>query len=469
MFLTRKHLSRRTVLRGVGATIALPLLDSMVPARSVFAKTPAARAASRTRLVCIEQVHGAAGCSEYGLAQNLWSPAATGKRFDLSKGSLSPLEPFRDYLTIVSNTDARMAEAQSAPEVGGDHFRSSAVMYTHAHPKLTEGSDVKVGISMDQVYVQKFGQDTPISSMQLSIEPVDQSGGCAYGYACVYTDTISWAAEDRPLPMVRDPRMVFEQLFGSGGTPEQRAQRRATDRSILDMLTNQMAGLRRNLGSTDRQRLDQYATNLREIEQRISRIEARNTSGEARELPGAPAGVPDSFEEHVKLMFDLQVLAFSSDTTRVFSFKIGRDGSGRVYSGSGVDRGFHDASHHGTTEERIRQFGEINKYHVSLLPYFVEKLQSTMDGDASLLEKTLVLYGSPMANGNTHNHRNCPLIVVGRGGGVLEGGMHVKAAKDTPMANVMLTLLQRLGVDDLKSFGDSSGEFSFTAPETTVA
>jgi len=465
---TRKHLSRRTVLRGMGATVALPLLDAMVPARSIWGTTASARAASRTRLVCIEQVHGAAGCSEYGLAQHMWSPAATGRQFDISKGTLSPLEPFRNHLTIVSNTDARMAEAQSAPEVGGDHFRSSAVMYTHAHPKLTEGSDVKVGTSLDQYYVQRFGQDTPIPSMQLSIEPVDQSGGCAYGYACVYTDTISWAAPDQPLPMIRDPRTVFEQLFGSGGTPEQRAQRRATDRSILDLLTSQMASLRRELGTSDRQRLDQYSSNIRDIEQRIARIEARNTSGEQRELPGAPAGVPDSFDEHVKLMFDLQVLAFSSDTTRVFSFKIGRDGSGRVYPGSGVDRGFHDASHHGASEERITQFGEINKYHVSLLPYFLDKLQKTMDGEANLLEKTLVLYGSPMAVGNTHNHRNCPLILLGHGGGV-QGGLHVKAPKDTPMANVMLTLLHQLGLDDMQSFGDSTGEFSFTPVETTVA
>ncbi len=469
MYLTRKHMSRRTVLRGVGATVALPLLDAMIPARSIWAKTAAARAASRARLVCIEQVHGAAGCSEYGLAQNMWSPAATGRQFDLGKGTLSPLEPFRKHLTIVSNTDARMAEAQSAPEVGGDHFRSSAVMYTHAHPKLTEGSDVRVGTSMDQYYVQKFGQDTAIPSMQLSIEPVDQSGGCAYGYACVYTDTISWAAPEQPLPMIRDPRTVFEQLFGSGGTPEQRAQRRATDRSILDLLNSQLTGLRRSLSAADRQRMDQYSSNIRDIEQRIARIEQRNTSGEERELPGAPAGVPDSFEEHVKLMFDLQVLAFSSDTTRVFSFKLGRDGSGRVYTGSGVDRGFHDASHHGTAEERIRQFGEINKYHVSLLPYFLEKLQATMDGDASLLEKTLVLYGSPMAVGNTHNHRNCPLILLGHGGGVVEGGVHLKARKDTPMANVMLTLLHKLGLDDMQSFGDSTGEFSFAPTETTVA
>jgi len=463
MYVTKKHLSRRTALKGLGATVALPLLDSMIPARSLFAQTAAGQAAARRRLVCIEQVHGAAGCSEFGMAQHLWNPAATGRAFDLTPSALSPLEPFRDHLTIVSNTDARNAEAFEPAEVGGDHFRSSAVMYTQCRPKLTEGSDVKVGTSLDQLYVQKFGKDTPIPSMQLSIEPVDQSGGCAYGYACVYTDTISWAGPSEPLPMVRDPRIVFEQLFGAGGTPEQRAKRRATDRSILDMLTAQIAELRRTLGPADRLRLDQYATNLREIEQRISRIEARNMGGETRELPGAPAGVPDSFEDHVKLMFDLQVLAFQSDTTRVFSFKFGRDGSGRIYPGSGVDVGFHNASHHGTAEERIRQFAAINKHHASLLPYFLEKLQAATEGDGTLLDKTLVMYGSPMANGNLHNHRNCPLILLGRGGGVLEGGVHVKAADGTPMANVMLTLMHRLGLEDVKTFGDSTGEFSFTA------
>ena len=460
MFLTGKHMSRRKALKGLGATIALPLLDSMIPARGAFAQTQAGRAAGRTRLVCIEQVHGAAGCSEYGATQNFWSPAVTGRKFDLSRGSLSSLEPFRKHLTIVSNTDTRMAEASQPAEVGGDHFRSSAVMYTHVRPKLTEGSDVHVGTSMDQLYVQKFGQDTPIPSMQLSIEPVDQSGGCAYGYACVYTDTISWAAPDQPLPMIRDPRMVFEQLFGAGGTPEQRELRRATDKSILDMLTNQMAALRRQLGPSDRLRLDQYSSNIREIEQRITKVEARNLSGEGRELPGAPAGVPDAFDEHVKLMFDLQVLAFTSDTTRVFSFKIGRDGSGRVYPGSGIDSGFHNASHHGTAEERIRQFSLINRYHVSMLPYFMEKLKAAQEGDKNLLDKTLIVYGSPMANGNNHNHRNCPLILLGKGGGILEGGVHVKAANDTPMANVQMTLLNKLGVD-LKTFGDSTGEFSF--------
>jgi hypothetical protein len=322
---------------------------------------------------------------------------------------------------------------------------------------------VRVGPSLDQLFVQRFGKDTPVPSMQMSIEPVDQSGGCAYGYACVYTDTISWAKEDQPLPMVRDPRMVFEQLFGAGGTAEQRAKRRATDRSILDLLLEQMGDVRLSLGPSDRQRLDQYATNIREVEQRIQRIEQRNLSGESRELPGAPAGVPDSFDEHVKIMFDLQLLAFSSDTTRVFSFKFGRDGSGRVFPQSGIEMGFHNASHHGATEERIKQYGEINKYHVSLLPYFLEKLKATTEGDSNLLEKTLIFYGSPMANGNNHNHRNCPLIILGHGNGALDGGVHIKAKDDTPMANVMLSAMHRLGMDDIKTFGDSNGEFAFTA------
>jgi hypothetical protein len=458
MFVTGKHMSRRTALKGLGATVALPFLDAMVPARAALART--ARAASRTRLVCIEQVHGAAGMSEFGIAQNYWTPAAAGRGFEFAATSaLKPLEPYRDYLTIISNTDARMAEAFVPAEVGGDHFRSSAVMYTHCRPKLTEGSDVRVGTSMDQLYAQKFGQDTPIPSMQLTIEPVDQSGGCAYGYACVYTDTISWASPEEPLPMIRDPRMVFEQLFGAGGTPDQRQMRRATDRSILDMLTEEMRSLRRSLGPADRQRLDQYASNIRQIEQRISKIEERNLSGDVRELPGAPAGVPDAFDEHVKLMFDLQVLAFTSDTTRVFSFKFGRDASGRVYPGSGSSTGFHNASHHGASEDRIREFNEINRYHVSMLPYFLDQLKTAREGDASLIDNTLILYGSPMAVGNSHNHRNCPLVLLGKGAG-LTGGVHLKAAEPTPMANVMLTLMHRLGLDDLKSFGDSTGEFT---------
>ena len=438
--------------------MALPFLDAMVPARQLWAKTAAL--IDRTRLVCIEMVHGAAGGNEWGATQHLWSPAAVGRNFDLTPSSLKPLEPFRDYLTIISNTDVRNAEAFSAREIGGDHFRSSAVFLTQSHPKQTESSDVNVGTSLDQLYAQRFGQDTPIPSMQLCIENVDQAGGCAYGYACVYTDTISWASPTEPLPMIRDPRVAFDQLFGAGGTSEERAARRRTSRSILDWITGEVAQLKRALGPADRERMERYLENIREIERRIQRVEEYNASGEVRELPAAPAGVPDSFDEHVELMFDLQVLAFASDMTRVFSFKMGRDASSRVYPASGVEDGFHPTSHHGGNHDGVLKFAKLNTYHVGKVPYFLEKLKNTMEGDTHLLDKTMVIYGSPMGDSNIHNHRRCPLFVVGGANGKLDGNVHVRAADGTPMANVMLSLLQKLGLEDLESFGDSTGQLS---------
>lgn len=457
-FVTGSHIHRRTFLRGVGATVALPFLDAMVPAGRLAASTKAA--IDPTRLVCIEMVHGAAGASEYGARQNLWSPAEVGSNFDLTPTSLSPLEGYRDYLTIISDTDVENAEAKQPKEIGGDHFRSSATFLTQAHPRQTEGSDIHVGISMDQVYAQRFGQDTPIPSMQLCIENVDQAGGCAYGYACVYTDTISWASPTEPLPMIRDPRVAFDQLFGAGGTPEQRAARRRSNRSVLDFITGRVAQLKRDLGPADRQRIDRYLENIREIERRIQRIEAHNTSGAVRELPEAPAGVPDSFEEHVRLMFDLQALAFASDMTRVFSFKMGRDSSARVFPESGVDRPFHPASHHGGNEDNIEAFAKINRYHVGQVPYFLERLKNTMEGDAHLLDKTMIIYGSPMGDPNVHNHKRCPLFVAGGANGHLAGNQHIRAEPGTPMANVMLSLMHKLGMDDMESFGNSTGDFS---------
>ncbi len=456
MLITGRHLPRRTFLRGMGATVALPFLDAMVPAGRFLH----ARRADPTRLICIEMVHGAAGCSPWGATQHLWSPAALGSDFDLSPTALSPLEPFRKYLTILSNTDTRMAEAFQSTEIGGDHFRSSAVFLTQAHPTQTEGSDIYVGTSLDQLYARRFGQGTPIPSMQLCIENVDRAGGCAYGYSCVYTDSISWASPTEPLPMIRDPRVAFDQLFGAGGTPEERAARRAATGSILDWIAGRVALLKRELNAGDRARMDQYLENIREIERRIQAIEARNTSGQERELAGAPAGVPDSFEEHVKLMFDLQVLAFESDMTRVFSFKTGRDASSRVYPESGVANGFHPASHHGNNPQRIQEFYEINKYHVSLIPYLLERLATTMEVESSLLDKSMIIYGSPMADGNVHNHRRCPLIVLGGASGKMTGNVHLKAPDGTPMANAMLSLMHKLGLDDMDSFGDSTGEFA---------
>ena len=458
-FITGKHISRREVLRGMGAAVALPFLDAMVPAGRSRA-AGATVATEQTRLVAIEMVHGAAGSNEYGASQNLWSPATVGRDFDLTSGALSSLEPYRDYLTIISNTDVQGAEAITAPEIGGDHFRSSAVFLTQSHPKQTEGSDVLVGTSLDQYYAKRFGQDTPIPSMQLCIENINQSGGCAYGYTCVYTDSISWASPTEPLPVIRDPRVAFELLFGAGGTAEERILRRQTDRSILDWIVGRVAQLKRELGPTDRQRLENYLDDIREIERRIERIEEYNESGELREMPEAPAGVPDSFEEHVKLMFDLQVLAFESDLTRVFSVKMGRDSSARVFAESGVDRPFHPASHHGGNEDAIEDFALINRYHVSMIPYFLGRLKNTMDGDASLLDKSMIIYGSPMGDPNVHNHKRCPLFVVGGANGKLAGNLHLKAPAGTPMANVMLSLMHKLGLDDMESFGNSTGEFT---------
>ncbi len=457
MYLTKKHLSRRTVLRGMGVTMAMPLLDAMIPAHALPAQ---AAMASPTRLAAIEMVHGSAGATKVGIERNLWSPSAAGSDFDLTPTSLLPLDPMREHLTIVSNTAVRNAEAFTLGETGGDHFRASATFLTQAHPKQTEGSDVYVGTSMDQLYAQQFGQETAIPSMQLCIENVDQSGGCAYGYACVYTDTISWAAPTEPLPMVRDPRVAFDLLFGAGGSPEERSNRRRTDQSILDWITSEVAKLQQSLGPSDRHRLNEYLEDVREIERRIQKIEAQNTSGAPRDLPEAPIGVPDSFREHVEVMFDLQALAFMSDLTRVFSFKMGRDASGRVYPESGTTRGFHPASHHGEREDRVLEFAKINTYHVSLIPYFLEKLKNTPDGDASLLDRTMVVYGSPMGNSNIHNHKRCPLFLAGHANGHLKGNQHVITEDRTPMANVMLTLLHKLGRDDLESFGDSTGTLS---------
>ena len=457
MYLTKKHLSRRTVLRGMGVTMAMPLLDAMIPAHAQPAQ---AAMASPTRLAAIEMVHGSAGATKVGIERNLWSPSAAGSDFDLTPTSLLPLDPMREHLTIVSNTAVRNAEAFTLGETGGDHFRASATFLTQAHPKQTEGSDVYVGTSMDQLYAQQFGQETAIPSMQLCIENVDQSGGCAYGYACVYTDTISWAAPTEPLPMVRDPRVAFDLLFGAGGSPEERSNRRRTDQSILDWITSEVAKLQQSLGPSDRHRLNEYLEDVREIERRIQKIEAQNTSGAPRDLPEAPIGVPDSFREHVEVMFDLQALAFMSDLTRVFSFKMGRDASGRVYPESGTTRGFHPASHHGEREDRVLEFAKINTYHVSLIPYFLEKLKNTPDGDASLLDRTMVVYGSPMGNSNIHNHKRCPLFLAGHANGHLKGNQHVITEDRTPMANVMLTLLHKLGRDDLESFGDSTGTLS---------
>ncbi|HEY7288249.1 MAG TPA: DUF1552 domain-containing protein [Vicinamibacterales bacterium] len=471
MFITQKRIHRRTLLKGLGATVALPFLDAMVPAARAASRA-AATGERPVRIVAMEMVHGAAGSTTFGAKKNLWAPADTGSAFDLSPSSLVSLEPYRKYLTIVSNTDVRNAEAFNPPEIGGDHFRSAAVFLTQAHPHQTQGSDLHAGTSFDQIIAKKFGQDTAIPSMQLCIESVDQSGGCFYGYSCAYTDSISWIGSgsptvpDQPLPMIRDPRAVFDQLFGVGATPEARAMRRKRDKSILDWVTDSVGQLKSSLGPADRARLNDYLDDVREIERRIQKVEALNSSGESRELPAAPIGVPDAYDEHVRLMFDLQAVAFAADITRVFAFKLSRDVSNRVFKDAGVTTGFHIASHHNDRDDRILEFAKINKYHVSLLPYFFEKLKNTPDGEGTLLDNSLVMYGSPMGNPNVHNHKRCPLFFMGHAAGKLKGELHVKAPDGTPMANAMLSAMQTIGID-INTFGDSSGTVDLNAVQTS--
>ena len=455
MYITKKHLSRRTVLRGLGVSIALPLLDSMVPAQTPLSRTAAS---PRPRLACLEMVHGAAGSTIDGSNKHYWSPAKEGADFEFSQ-TLKPLEPFRDYVTIVTGTDLNPAGSWTAVEEGGDHFRSSAAFLTAGHAKMTEGSDIFCGTSIDQMYAKQFGQDTPLPSIQLCIESVDGSGACDYGYSCVYSDTISWASPTAPLPMTRDPRQAFESLFGDGSTPAQRVARQQENGSILDLIRQDVARIQKGLGAGDRSRLHSYLDDVREIERRIQKIEAYNSSGESRALPAAPIGVPDSFEEHVQLMFDLQVLAFSAGITRVSAFKMSRDVCQRVYPESGIATAFHSCSHHGESPAKIAEFAQLNRYHVSKVAYFIDKLKNTPDGDGNLLDHTLVLYGSPMGDSNVHNHKRLPLFLAGHASGAVRGNLHAVAKDGTPMANVLLSVMHKLGVE-LNRIGDSTGEIS---------
>ena len=452
MFIAKRHLSRRTILRGMGVSLGLPFLDSMVPAQTPLRKTAAS---PRSRLACIEMVHGAAGSTTEGASQHYWAPEKEGADFEFGV-SLKPLEPFRDYVTIISQTDLRQAEAFTAAEDGADHFRSSAVYLTAAHPKQTEGSDVHNGTSIDQFYAQKYGQDTPLPSIQLCIENVDASGSCAFNYSCVYSDTISWASPTTPLPMTLDPRMAFENLFGDGGSAAARSIRQRENRSILDQIMQEVALIKSNLPASDRARLNTYLDDIREIERRIQAIEKYNSSSVKRELPPAPVGVPESWEEHAKLMFDLQALAFAADVTRVSAFKLSRDTSNRVFTESGVKSPFHTLSHHGESPARIAELARLNRYHVSVTAHFLDKLKNTPDGDGNLLDHSLVLYGSPMGDSNVHGHKRVPVFLAGHASGTVAGNMHVRSKDATPQANILLTVMQKLGVD-MEKIGDSTG------------
>jgi hypothetical protein len=443
VFVTRKHLSRRFVLQGCGAMLALPLLDAMVPAQTSLKKTAAA---SASRFLAIEIVHGSAGSTEWGRAHHYWSLAET----------LQPLESLRDYITIVSGTQLRGAMSLTADEDGpmADHARSSAAFLTGAHPRRASGSDIFCGQSLDQILAGHLGVHTPIKSMQLCIEDLDSfEGECGHGYGCAYTNTISWAAADQPLPMERSPRVVFERLTQSLG----KSTRSNAGTSIQDELAPQTKKLRTRLGPTDRARLEDYLDDVRDIERRIQRAEAANAANPAMAASGAPASVPESFDEHVALMLDLQLLAFRTDLTRVATFKMGVDRSARIYPESGVNTAFHALSHHRQDPGRIAEFARLNRYHVSKVARFLEQLRSTLDGESNLLESAVVLYGSPMGDSHVHGHELLPVFLAGRAGGSIRGNLHVDCAPATPLANVLLSIARKLGVD-AETIGDSNGE-----------
>lgn len=454
-FITGKHLSRRAFIGRVGAGVALPFLSAMVPAGRLLAassdpETPA-------RLVCIEESMGCAGGSDWGHARNLFAPQGTGRDFVIGNDSqLKPLEAFREYLTIVSSTDCHMADPFNADQIGGDHDRSTAVFLTQAMPKQTQGSDIHIGTSIDQLHAQRFGQDTVLPSLELCIEEIDRGGGCAYNYHCAYTTSLAWATPNQPLPAIREPRAVFERLFGAGDTEQDRIQRRETNKSMLDWMVDEVERLNKSLGPADRVALDEYLQHIREVERRIQLMEARNVNGEEREMPEAPSGIPGTWEEHMQLMFDLQVLALQSDMTRAITFKTGFDQSNRTFPQSGTTKSIHGASHHGNVPDDIMDFHRINTYRLGAVAYFLEKLKNTMDGDGSLLDKTAIVWGSPMGDPNLHNHKRCPLLLMGLGNGALAGNMHIAAPEGTPMANAFVSLMNGLG-HDLDSFGDSNG------------
>jgi len=453
MFLTRKHLSRRTVLRGAGVALALPLLDSMVPAQTPLIKTAAN---PKTRFTGIFVPHGA--------APGWWVPEAGGpgepKAEPGSKNFkypmiFEPLEPFRDRTVILSGLWSKSAEPPPG-QTGADHWVAAAFLCANK-PKKTTGADIYDGTTIDQIIAQKIGQGTLLPSLQLALEdPGANSSNCGEGYSCTYSNTISWATPTQPLPMELDPQVAFERLFGAGGTATERAARREQDRSILDSVTESLARFKKDLGPSDRSRLDEYETDIRELERRLE-LAKKALGTVSTEGVVVPAGVPESFDEHVKLHFDLQTLAFQADITRVSTVLYARDLTARSYPESGINAGFHGMSHHAENPDIIAKYAKINQYHVKCLAYFVDKLKKTRDGDGSLLDHSLILYGSNMGDSNQHLHYDVPHLLIGGASGQLKGNRHLAyPSKTVSSGNLLLSILDLYGVHQ-DSIGDSTG------------
>jgi hypothetical protein len=441
MFITKKHLPRRTFLRGMGVTLALPLLDAMVPARTLLAQT-AARPLPRLGFVYVP--HGAIMAS--------WTPDKVGTDFDF-KTILEPLEGYRHQLNVVSGLGHKAADTTAV------HSLSPTTWLSGVRPKATQGVDAYAGVTADQIAAQVIGQDSILPSMELATE--DHSGligSCDRDYGCIYMNTLSWRTPETPLPMEINPRKVFERMFGAGGSAAQRLARIQEDRSILDAIRAEASVLQVQLAPGDRQTMDQYLENLREIERRIQRAEL-SQGDEDLLLPERPSGVPFDYEEHIKIMYDLMALAYQADVTRVITFMVSREVSNRTYPQVGVTDGHHAISHHQNRAEAMEKNVKIQTYNVTQFKYFLDRLQNTPDGDGTLLDHSLILYGSNMSNSNAHDHFPLPNVVVGGAAGKMTGGRHLRYPDHTPMANLLVTMLNKVGVKEDK-LGDSTGIFT---------
>ena len=438
MIFTQKVMPRRTFLRGLGAAVGLPLLDSMVPALSAQAAT-AANSVRRLGYVYIPM----------GMNPAPWTPKSEGRITELSP-SLSSLTPYLDHLSVVTNL-----EVDNATVTGGNHATAGSAFLSCARAKRTEGSDYELGTTVDQIVARQIGNDTPLPSLELGTDLIAQVGNCDNGFACVYMNSLSWSSPTTPLPMEADPRLVFERLFGDGGTPEARLAEMRKNSSILDWVLGDMASLRRKLGPGDRTRIEEYLTTVREVERRIQQAERQADESPLVALE-RPTSVPEDWEDHVKLMFDLQVLALQADLTRVITFQMAREGSTRTYPQIGVPEPHHPISHHVNDPEKLEKLAKINAYHVSLFAYLLEKLRTTEDGDGSLLDSTTYVLGSGMGNPDVHNHTNLPIVVARGGLGSINDGRHITYDEHTPLANLHLTLLDHMGVE-LDRFVDSTG------------
>ena len=437
MFISKLSLSRRTFLRGMGITVALPLLDAMVPASTALAATAAN---PRRRFGAVYIPNGAV------MAQ--WIPKSAGSNFELMP-IMKPLEPFRDSLVVVSNL------CRAGGDVAGDHAVSSAGWMSGVLAKRTEAEDVRVGTTVDQIIARQIGQETPFPSLEVATEDfTGYVGGCVPGYSCAYMNTVSWTSATTPQPMEINPRVVFERMFGRAGTPDQRRARMQGDKSILDSITSETTKLQTVLGASDRARLGEYLDDIREIERRIQRTEARN-GGDVTSID-APLGVPESFQDHVALMFDLLTVAYQADLTRVFTFMLARELSNRTYANLDLSEPHHAISHHANDPAKVAAHTKINTYHVTLFVKFLEKLRATPDGDGSLLDHSLIFYGGGMGEGNGHSPYPMSIIAVGSGAGQLQGNRHVIAGDRTPIANYWLTVANKFGCP-VESLGESNG------------